>query len=50
MDRHLFNTTWRKPNLFKIVQCCALPLQQRDVQNARSDKKYNKMMEGGEKH
>ena len=25
-------------------------LQQRDVQNARSDKKYNKMMEGGEKH
>ena len=25
-------------------------LQQRDVQNAISDKKYNKMMEGGEKH
>ena len=25
-------------------------LQQRDVQNAISDKKYNKMMEGGEKY
>ena len=38
-----------KIKIYQQAQC-ALPLQQRDVQNARSDKKYNKMMEGGEKH